>query len=301
MPNITLAVAEDGIQELIKKVTDSFHISTSGSTSGNFRVDYNAGIKLHGGKVNLRDNPDELVIRELDIVYDPLSVTIKIDIPKITIGGFCLIPPFNTPWGCVKAPELSLFSPNPDITIPINLSSLIESEISVAADLDVNYFNNPQNNGLDIFEAHAQNKADAWNIDLMPKWFDLDIIDVADTVGNILDAAIDSFIDNLLSWLPDWALDVISGIFGGIADMIRGILDIADDVGEWISDLLFTQLGLADFIINKLTDHFGNFNTIYSVENPFPILDEPPYPVLLPISNFDFDIKSDELVITAQL
>ena len=135
----------------------------------------------------------------------------------------------------------------------------------------------------------------------MPKWFDLDIIDVADTVGNILDAAIDSFIDNLLSWLPDWALDVISGIFGGIADMIRGILDIADDVGEWISDLLFTQLGLADFIINKLTDHFGNFNTIYSVENPFPILDEPPYPVLLPISNFDFDIKSDELVITAQL
>ena len=103
MPNITLAVAEDGIQELIKKVTDSFHISTSGSTSGNFRVDYNAGIKLHGGKVNLRDNPDELVIRELDIVYDPLSVTIKIDIPKITIGGFCLIPPFNTPWGCVKA------------------------------------------------------------------------------------------------------------------------------------------------------------------------------------------------------
>lgn len=300
MPNITVAVAENGLQSLIDNVTDNFHVSTSGSSGGNFRVDYAAGIRLAGGTVDMKNNPDELVIRELDIIYDPLSVTLKIDIPEVCIGGFCI---FWVPIkGCVlRAPELCVFSPNPDITIPINLSGLIQSEISIATDLEIDYFDNPAGTGLDIFEAHAQDKADAWQVNLRPKWFDLDIIDVADTVGNILDSAIDNFVDGLFGWLPDWAADIISGMLGGIVDLIRGILDIADDVGEWISDLVFTELGLADFILDKLTEHFGNFNTIYSIENPYPVVAGPPFPVLLPVSNLNFDITDDELILSADI
>ena len=300
MANVTLAVVENGIQNLLDSFTSQLHFVTSGSTTGNFRVDYAAGVRFEGGTIDLRNNPDELVLSELDIVYDPLSLTLKIDIPEQCIGGFCILP--VPPFGCaIRAPRICVFSPNPDLTIPINLSGLIESEISFAADLDIEYFDDPANAGLTIFQAHAADIPDYWRVNLMPKWFQIDLIDVADTVGNILDAAIDVFVDDLLGWLPDWATDLLSGLLGGIVDLIRGLLDIADDVGEWILDLVFTQLGLSDFIMEQLTNHFGNFNTIYELENPYPIVPGSPFPVLLPINNLSFDITDDELILSADI
>ncbi|MBL0063124.1 MAG: hypothetical protein IPP40_16995 [bacterium] len=57
---------------------------------------------------------------------------------------------------------------------------------------------------------------DKWNIYLDPVWMDIDLIDIADTVGNILDAAIENAVDNLLGWLPGWAKDAIEWILGSI-------------------------------------------------------------------------------------
>ncbi len=302
MANVTLAFSENAVKELFETARDSFHISKSGSSSGTFSASYNAGIRLEGGTVDLKDSPDEIKISELDVVYDPLSVSLSVDIPEITIGGFCIIwIPFK---GCVlRAPELSLFSANPDINIPINLSGLIESGISGGFNLKAKYFDDPANAAMNVYQAHANNVPDKWRFHLDPRWIDLDIIDISDTVGNILDSIVNTFVNGIFGGLPGWAKDVLSWLLGGLVEIVRGILDIGDDIDEWISDLLGTSFGLFDFIITAVGDYFANKYPLYELENPYPILpaEDANPPVLLNISNFAVNIDHEEIILTADI
>lgn len=295
MGTVQLALSEKSIQKVFKKAIDNFHISKSGSSSGNFRASYNAGIKLHGGKIDLKNNPDEIKISELDVVYDPLNVKLEVDIPEMCIGGFCIIPnPFG---GCIlRAPKICIFSKNPDITIPINLDGLIESEISGAFKPDIRFFDNPANAGMNEYQAHANNVQDAWQLFLKINWLDLDLIDISDTVGNILDKIIDNFINGIFGGLPGWAKDILSWILHGISDIIRGILDIVDDIDEWLSDLLGVSFGLFDFILTEVGNYFLNKFSLYQVETPYPIMPGNP-PVLLPIKKLEADIADTELIL----
>ncbi len=301
MANITLAFSENAVKEMFKSVRDSVNVSKSDGCTGAFSATYNAGFHLEGGEIDLKDSPEEVKISELDVVYDPLSVNLSVDIPEITIGGFCI---FWLPIaGCiVRAPVITLFSANPDISIPINLSGLIESEISGGFDLKIKYFDDPANAGMNVYQAHENNVADKWRFHLDPRWIDLDIIDISDTIGNILDSFINTFVNGVLGGLPDWAKDVLSWLLGGLVDIIREILDIGDDIDEWISDLLGVSFGLFDFIVAAVGDYFANKIPLYELENPYPILpkDTNP-PVLLPISGFDVDIDDDEIILNANV
>lgn len=299
MANITLALSENAVKELFENVRDNFHISKSGGSTGAFSATYNVGVRLEGGTIDLKDSPDEVKINELDVVYDPLSVNLSVDIPEITIGGFCIL------WipikGCIlHAPEISLFSANPDINIPLNLSGLIESEISGGFDIKVKYFDDPANAAMNVYQAHQNNVADKWRFHLDPRWIDLDIIDISDTVGNILDSIVNTFINGVFGGLPDWAKDILSWLLGGIVDIVRGILDIGDDIDEWLSDLLGVSFGLFDFIETAIADYFANKYPLYELENPYPILQGDPA-VLLPISNFSIDIADEEIVLSADV
>ena len=299
MSNITVALSEKAVKELFEKVRDTIHISKSGSSSGTFSASYNAGIRLEGGTIDFKNSPDEIKINELDVVYDPLSVNLSVDIPEIKIGGFCI---FWLPIkGCVlRAPEISLFSANPDINIPINLSGLIESEISGGFNIKIKYFDNPANAALNVYQAHAADLADKWRFHLDPRWLDLDIIDISDTVGNILDSIVNTFINGVFGGLPGWAKDILEYLLGGLVDIVRGILDIGDDIDEWISDLLGTGFGLFDFILTQVGDYLANKYPLYELENPYPILPGDP-PVLLPIANFATDITDDEIILMADV
>lgn len=299
MSNITLAFSENAVKELFKTVRDSIHIVKSGGSTGTFSATYNAGIRLTGGIIDLKGSPDEIKINELDVVYDPLSVNLAVNIPEIKIGGFCIIPnPFG---GCIlRAPEIKLFSANPDINIPINLSGLIESEISGGFGLKVKYFDNPANASMNVYQAHQTNLADKWRFHLDPRWIDLDIIDISDTVGNILDSIVNTFINGVFGGLPGWAKDILNYLLGGLVDIVRGILDIGDDIDEWLSDLLGTSFGLFDFITNTVSDYFANKYPLYELENPYPILPGNPA-VLAAITNFAVDINDTEIILTADV
>jgi len=309
MSNIDLALSEDAIRKAFSGVRDNLHITKSGSSSGNFRASYNAGVRFEGGKIELENSPDQVKISELDVVYDPLNVRLEIDIPRICVGGFCIIPWFG---GCaVRAPRICIFESNPDITIPINLDGLIESEISGGFNAAVKFHNNPGGAGLNDYQAYANNVADKWRVHLSARWLDLDIIDISDTVGNILDSLIDSFIDGIFGGLPGWARDILSWLLHGISDIIRGILDIADDIDEWISDLLGVSFGLFDFILDYVANEIAEKYPIYELDTPYPILPgkKPPtnpplpddFPVLIPINSISTDIKDDEMVISVDI
>lgn len=295
MASIDLAISEDAAKELVVKLTEEFEVSTSGSSNGRFRASYNAGVKLAGGRIDLRNNPDELRINELDVIYDPLNVSLEVDIPEVCVGGFCIIPnPFG---GCiVRAPRICLFEADPDITIPINLDGLIQSEISGGFNVNPVAFANPDGAGMNRYEALAADALDKWRFHLEARWIDLDIIDVADSVGNIIDAIVDNLMSSLFGGLPGWAQDLLGWILNGVSDIVRDILDIGDDIDEWISDLLGVSFGLFDFIIEKVGNYFADLVPLYEIDNPYPILDGPPA-VMLPISEISIDIKDDELVI----
>ncbi|MBX9699831.1 MAG: hypothetical protein K2X74_10350, partial [Acetobacteraceae bacterium] len=128
MTHMTVAVSEATFQRLFARARDGLAQSTSGSADlGPFSVAWNVGVRLAGGGVDLQAD-GTVRVSELDVIYDPLSLTLGLDIPQVCVGGFCIIP---TPFGCaLRAPRICVFSADPDIALPINLSGLIQSEIS---------------------------------------------------------------------------------------------------------------------------------------------------------------------------
>ena len=299
MATIQLAVSENSMNKVLDNLINNFHITESGSSTGNFRASYNVGIRLTGGSVDLKNDPDEIVLKEIDVNWDPLNVTLEIDIPEICLGGFCI---FWLPFlGCVaRAPKICLFSANPDISIPLNLDGLITSEISGGFNAIIRYKDEPSNNSLNPYQAYAANNMDKWQVFLNSRWLDLDIIDISDTVGNLLDNIVDNLINGIFGGLPGWAKDILSWSLHEINDIIRGILDIGDDIDEWLSDLLGVNFGLFDFILQEVGNYIANSYPLYEISNPFPIIPGA-NPVLLPINSIRTDVTNDEFVINVDI
>jgi hypothetical protein len=115
--------------------------------------------------------------------------------------------------------------------------------------------------------------ANHWQLFIDPQFLDVDVFDIADIVGDLFDNAVDTAIDNLLGFLPGWARDLVRAILGPVIDLIRGILDIGDDIQEWISDLLNISFGILDFILQLVADNLANNQPIHQIEDPYPILE----------------------------
>lgn len=307
MAHLTLAANERAFNKLVNRARDVFSLSHSDSGSfGPFTASYSVGIRLGGGSVDLQSD-GTIRIDELDVIYDPLQVTLGIDIPTVTIGGFCIIwIPFL---GCkLRAPRIDLFTGNPDVSVPINLSGLIQSEISGAFRLVPRYFNNPAKGTLTDHDAHDADPTNysftnQWQLYLDPVWLDIDLVDVADTVGNIIESITDLIIDALLGWAPSWARAIVRAILSPFIALIRAALDIVDDIDEWISNLLGVSLGLFDFVAQMVADYFADKYPIFKFEDPFKVLDGSGslIPVLVPIKNLNINVDDSEMVITTDI
>jgi hypothetical protein len=262
--DLTAAISEQAFKEIYGTILEGFKFSISDSgNSGIFTASYSVSAHLEDGTIELR-NDGSIVVREMDVKWDTLSLVIGIDIPTIPIGGFCIIPnPFG---GClVRAPSIDLFSASPDISIPIDLSGLITSEITFSAI--------PK-----VFYGVGSGVPNRWQIALVPTLpIDLDIIDIADTVGDLFRNLIADRIVDLLDalGLPDWAIDFIDSVLGGIEGIIRDILDIPDDIGEFLLDLI-ADLEIFQSLINTISQYIAI--TLFELEDPLEILPANPVP-----------------------
>jgi len=303
MSHLTVAASEDTFRRLFATVRDNISESTSGSADlGPFTVAWNVGFRLEDGTVDLQ-NDNSVLVSELDVVYDPLQLSFGIDIPEICIGGFCILAlPFV---GCVlRVPRICIFSADPDINLPIDISGLVESEISGSFRINTRQFVDPgRTPAMTNLDAEDANVPDKWQFLLDPIWLDIDPIDIADTVGNILDQAIENVVDGLLGFLPGWARDLIKAILGPIVDLVRAILDIADDIDEWLSNLLGVSIGILDFVATIVADYFADRYPIFEFEDPFPVLDYdgPLIPVKIPVRGVGVNITDDEMILTADV
>lgn len=274
MAHLTIAASEKVFTGLFAAVRDNFLLESSDSRDfGPFTAGYYLKAHLEDGSVDLRAD-NTVQIKELDIKWDKLDLTLGIDIPEICVGGFCIIPnPFG---GCIlRAPRVCIFSDDPDISFTLPLGGLITSEISVTASLLLKYAINPDRpGGMNDWDAQDADPslANHWQLFIDPQFIDVDIFDIADMVGDLLENAINAAIDNLLGFLPGWARDLVKAIIGSAIDLVRAILDIGDDIQEWISDLLNVSFGILDFILQLIADYLANKSPIQLIEDPYPIL-----------------------------
>jgi hypothetical protein len=299
--DLTVAASEDAFRELFAVLRDNFTFAASDSASfGPFSASYAVALHLEDGTVDLRAD-NTVAIKELDVKWDTLSVGIGFDIPEICVGGWCVIP---TPFGCaLRLPKICVFSDNPDIDVTLDLSGVVTSELSATASLRTEYFIDPARPpGMTPVQAQNAGLANKWQVFLDPETVDVDVFDIADIVGDLLEDAITDAINALLPG-PQWAKDLVLAILGPIIDLIRAILDLPDDIEEWFSDLLNVSFGLLDVIITAVADYFAAANPLFWFEDPYPILKASGglIPVKIPITDFTVLVNDDEMVVEANV
>lgn len=322
MSHLTMAISEDVINDSLSVLLDERVTGFQHDDEADLGP-FSAGIDVAGhfelDAIDFRDSPDRVKIDELDVIWDRLRFWLDVDIPDLCIGGFCVVP---TPFGCaVRAPERCLFRGDDDVHIPLNLGGILRSEISGLLAPTVQYQSN--RGSRDYLEAQVEQQrrredpeedepvVNTWDVSFYPDTLDIDLLDRADIIADLLEDAISVVIDGLLGGLPDWARDVLRSIFGSLVDIVRTVLDIPDDVGEWFSDLIGVSLDLEGFLITLLDQFFIDYPA-YRIEDPRPVLEwEPPLsesadgdrtiPVKIPLAEPSVDVGDTELVITADI
>jgi hypothetical protein len=340
---VTIAANERAFNDLVKvasKALEAIPPFSGTGTFGPFSVGYQVGFKITGGSIELT-NSGRVHIKELDLTYDPLILTFGLDLPHIHIGGECLIPtPFGC---ALRLPEIDVFGGNPDISVPIDIGNTVVSEFSGEFTVDTHKQVLAAKGALTDHQAHFTadtsneirnrfrsviagampllpsgtvnsiadalvpfvkgNLADKWQFFLHDVWHNLDLIDIADTAANILRNLVDFIIDKILAPVPSILRGIVKAILHPLIDLIRDILDIPDDIIEWLSSLLGTSLGLFDLVAQLIVNFIGSMVPVYQFETPYPFLDDSSglIPVLVPVEKVNVTVNDDELVLAADI
>jgi len=342
MATLNIAANERAFNDVImaaaRKLESTPPLSGSGSL-GPFSASYELGFKITDGSVDLT-NAGTVHIRELDITYDPMILRLGIDLPHIQIGGECIIRLFGK---CrLRLPRIDIFGDNPDIVVPINLSGLITSEFSgefsVNTGKQVLLAKGPRTVHQAHFDADASNEirdrfrtligaipllpvatvndiadafvpmvkgnlADKWQFFLRDVWHDLDIIDIASTAENILRHLVDFIIDQILAPIPAVLRAIAHAILDPIISAIGAVLDIGDDVLEWLSSLFQTSFGLLDIIAQLILNFIGGMVPFFQFETPYPMIEDSSglIPVLVPVESIAVTVNDDEFILSADI
>lgn len=307
MAHATVAVSESTFQRAIDLLVANFSFAKAGSEDfGTFSAGYDIQAHLEGGTIDLRaDNTVQL--RELDIKWDRLEVSLGLDIPEICVGGGCIPMPWPIPDICL--PRVCVFDDDPDIAITLDFAPFVAQEISLTGSIDVRYWDpSTVPPGFDLCETLRDFLTDAdiikpfpnhtqWHLFLDPESIDIDLFDFPDIIGDLFENALTDAIEALIP--GGWVRDLILANIGGIADLIRFLLDIPDEIEEWLSDLFNISFGLLDFIGTLILDFFGHCVPIYRIDDPYEIMPASNglIPVTIPIRNLTAFVNDVELVV----
>lgn len=265
MPNLELAMHADGFNIVINKMAARSRQTFPRSNwvkLGPLRLKFDGAV----GRIIAPQNSFRVIdpaiggprgqLKEIDWKWDRLAIRVGLDIPKVTVGGWCLVKnPFG---GCVlELPKKVFFDSDPDVDVQFDFAGL-RHEISTAFTIDVQ--KNTANKAYELF-MNPQ----------MP--LDVDLLDISDMVGDFLDRLVTALVDEVFSFLPDWARSVVNAILGGIAKLVRKILDIADDLSEWISEKIGISLGLFNMVASAIIELLFKPEPIFEVKDPYVILE----------------------------
>jgi len=301
--HLTVAANHKAVENLFAAVRDGYVFTKSNSGNfGPFSAGYDVAFHLENGNLQLR-NDGTISIKQLDVKWDHLGAWLGINIPEICVGGFCIIPnPFSG--GCaVRAPEICIFSGNPDLSVGLDLGGFITSEVSMAAGVLTKYgVEATRPAGLSDLDAEDMSIPNEWGVFMDPEWVNIDVFDIADMVADLLTNAITTAITGLLPG-PQWAKDAIMAIIGPIIDFVRAILGIPHQIVDWLSDLLGVSLGLLSVIVQLILEYFTRDAPLAKIEDPFPVAKAQGglIPIKLPIRDLAVHVDANELTLAAKV
>lgn len=300
MSQITIAASSNAFKQLFNVIENNFTFAKSdGGNFGPFSANYSVKLHLSGGSVQLNDD-NTVEVKNVDVVFDILTLNLCLNLPGFCVGGYCLIP---DPWnGClVGIPKICIGGP---VCIPIDLSGLVSKISDLKANLVAVYFVDPARDpSWSDLDAEFNGHPNKWRIFLNPVFVHVDPIDVPATLENIIENLIKDAIENTIpgpGWLKDLligpALDVLESIFGFFNTII-------DDITGFISDLLGNQFDLLGAIETAVADYFAAQNPLYEFEDPYPILPAGGglIPVKIPIRDLTSTVNSKEMIVEANV
>jgi hypothetical protein len=231
MADLTIAVSEAVCAKTLEVVVANFGFDVSDQADfGAFRVGYDGRLFLKGGSLELRDD-GTIRLRELDARWDKLDFSLAVKLPEISFGGGVV----EVPLGSILLPGTGIFSGGKTVTFTVRLAPFVEHELSLVASPLIQHFDP----ATTVIGKHCQDLHTALGIDdTKPQWrifcdpqtIDFDLFDFADTVGDLFE---DAFTDALDAALPRGLLhDLILAGIGSIADLLRTLLDIPDDIRD---------------------------------------------------------------------
>jgi hypothetical protein len=302
MSHLTVAASAKAVEQMFSLVRDNLNVSKSDNGSwGPFSWSYDIAFHLQSGTLQL-NNDGTIEIKHLDVVWDQLKFQVCFNLPGFCVGGFCIIPdPFDGCW--VSAPQICIGGP---ICLPLDLSGLVSQIDDLKANLVTKYWVDPTRppNVSDL-TAEFLGKSNQWQVFVNPTFVDVLPIDAPATIENIIENVFKQAIQNVFSWVPGWAWSLIWALLGPLLDLLKSILGIAEDIQNWVEDLLNNIFNLVAVIETAVAQLFASQNPLFQFEDPYSILDgEPshnPIPVKIPIRNLAAQINAQEMVVTADI
>ena len=306
MADLTIAVSEAVCAKTLEVVVANFGLDLSDQADfGPFRVGYDGRLVLKGGSLELRDD-GTIRLRELDARWDKLDFSLGVKLPELSFGGGVV----ELPLGSILLPGTGVFSGGKTVTFTVDLAPFVKHELSLVASPLIQHFDPATATiGKHCQDLHTALGIDdtkpQWRIFCDPQTIDFDLFDFADTVGDLFEEA---FTDALDAALPRGLLhDLILAGIGSIADLLRTLLDIPDDISEWLSDLFNVSLGVFNLILQFVADFFGTCISFYQLDDPFPMFPKTAEngvelpEVTVPIQNLTATVSDVELVVTADI
>ncbi len=269
MSDVSLAVSETAFAALYNRVAPTVSLPFDGATSpGPLWFGVDGAIRVAGaGAVDFEDS-NSFWLDELTIGWDKLVIRLGFDIPTVTVGRFCVMRfPDDVPvvgGDCMFTfPGGELFGGAPDIgPVKINLNAImpfIVMEVSGRFDISL-----------------VKDK-DTLKLKVHPQAVDVDPLSIEDSFNQlpgILQAGIvaagASFV---AAHPPAFLLDMALGILGfpSVTELLLDILDIGDDVQEWLTRRLNVDIGLPNLLAGIIAGAVLD-KTMFDIPDPYELL-----------------------------
>ena len=269
MSDVSLDVSEAAFKAVFNKVTPTPSLPFDGSTSlGPVWIGVEAAIHVEGaGDIDFEDG-NTFLLKELDIAWEKLVLRLGFDIPTLEVGRFCVLRmPDDAPFlagECLwEFPGGKIFEGAPDIgPLKINLNAIIPYVVSEISGR---------------FEISLVKDGDALALKAYAQSLDVDPISINDTFGKlptILQAAIAAAAASYISANPPaWLLDAALGILGfpSLTELLLDLLDIEDDVQEWLMDVLNISIGIQNLLYQAIIGTILD-KTVFKIPDPYEFL-----------------------------
>jgi hypothetical protein len=285
--DLLAAIHESSVNEIFREARENLdYVLEIDESGGAFRIFGNITFDVPRGTIEFVPGSADFVrLDEVDIRTD-INLTLRITIPEIAIPELCVDIPCV---GEVCTPRIVLI-PSTNIFIPLDLPP-ITSEVSGDGMIIPELVN-----CSDHLDDCSDRTEKIWilKLQLNPLTADIDLIDIADTLGDLFESIAQGVLEELFGPVGD----IIYTIIGEpIEWLIRTVLDIGDDISEFFFRLLSDTFELHSFFADILEDLAGKI-VIEDFDNEFEILPEDEEeglpPVTVEISKVEVDITEDK-------